>query len=215
MVTEMDCGDRFCDVEYHLKPTCVIYVDVSPDKPCQYPCSTTNCATELHNFMLCPTWSCTSKTTTTPNPPGPPLTTLSPLPTASSCSASVCVPSLVFNGIFGIMILAAVALFMLYRRRNQQRLSAFFHSSTNPLFDAEAGVDFFQNQRPIIRQPSTSRASEREPIMRYPSSSRISEREPLILPSGASNARPEQLSSGRLASPAMLSLSPAVQETQF
>ena len=201
LISEMDCGDRVCEVEYHLLPNCLLYTDISEDKHCAFPCSTSNCATELHHFMLCPVWSCTSKSTTTPSTP---LSTLTPWPKSSSyCSASVCVPSLVFNGLFGIMIVAAVALFLIYRRRNQ-RLMAFYHSSTNPLFEAEAGFDYFQNQRPIIRN-STSR------------SSRTSERDPLISQRRASNPRPEVESQPPLPLPAILSLSQtsSIQETQF
>ena len=195
----MDCGDRVCQVEYHLLPNCILYTDISEDKHCAYPCSTSNCVTELHHFMLCPTWMCTSKSTTTVSPP---LSTLTPWPTSSSnCSGSICVPSLVFNGLFGIMILAAIALFVAYRRRNE-RLMAFFHSSTNPMFDAEAGFDYFQNQRPIIRN-STAR------------SSRSSERDPLISATRASNLRADDSSTPY---PAVLPLNPTpanIQETQF
>lgn len=206
----MDCGDRVCEVEYRLLPNCVIYTDISEDRHCDYPCSTTNCATELHHFMICPTWSCTSKSTTTPSTTtaSPPLSTLVPWPTSSSnCSASICVPSLVVNGLFGIIILAAIALFVVYRRRNQ-RLTAFYNSSTNPMFEVEAGIDYFQNQGPIIRN-STAR------------SSRTSEREPLILPRRASNPRSAdsrltQLTS-QIPSPAILPLSSTsnMQETEF
>ena len=143
--------------------------------------------------MLCPTWTCTSKTTT----PSPPLSTLSPWPTSSSnCSGSVCVPSLVFNGLFGIILLSLVALLWTCWKRNQ-RLSAFYnyHSSTNPLFEAEAGIDYFENQRrPIIRN---RRISEREPLIE-PSLSltrRPSERDSLIDPLRASNPRQEGLAS--------------------
>ena len=191
----MDCGDRVCEMEYRLLPNCILYTDISEEKHCQYPCSTTNCATQIHNFIMCPTWTCMSKTTTTPSPP---LSTLTPWPTSSSnCSSTICVPSLVFNGLFGIIILLGIAVFVyFYRRSNQQSLSAFYHSSTNPLFDAEAGIDYFENQRrPIIRNPSL----------------RISERAPLIEPQQASNPRQES----RLAGPAILTLSPNIQETAF
>ena len=195
----MDCGDRLCEVEYRLLPNCILYTDISEDKHCAYPCSTTNCVTELHHFMLCPTWICTPKSTTTASPP---LSTLTPWPTSSSnCSGSICVPSLVFNGLFGIIILAGIALFLAYRRRNE-RLVAFYHSSTNPLFDAEAGFDYFQNQRPIIRN-STAR------------SSRSSERDPLISATRASNLRADDSSTPY---PAVLPLNPTpanIQETQF
>ena len=211
MVTEMDCGDRLCDVDYRLLPTCILYVDMNEEKHCQYPCSTTNCATELHNFMLCPTWTCTSKTTTTPSTP---LSTLSPWPTSSTnCSGSVCVPSLVFNGLFGILLLGLAALLWTCWKRNQ-RLSAFYnyHSSTNPLFEAEAGFDYFENQRPIIR---ARRISERDPLIE-PSLSltrRSSERDSLIDPLRASNPRQEGLGASGIASPAVLL--PSIQETQF
>ena len=209
MVTTMDCGDRTCDVEYRLLPTCILHVDISEEKHCQYPCSTTNCATELHNFMLCPTWICTSKTTTTSSPT---LPTLSPWPTSSTnCSASSCIPSLVFNGLFGLLFLS-IAAFVYFTWKRNRRLSAFFHSSTNPLFEAEAGFDYFQNQRrPIIRaQP----VSERHPLIE-PSLSRSSERDALIEPHGISNPSQRGLGASGPSSASSAVLFPSIQETQF
>ena len=204
IVSEMDCGDRVCEVEYHLLPNCILYTDLSEDKHCQFPCSTANCATELHNFMMCPIWSCSSKATTTPNPP---LSTLSPWPTSSSnCSSTICVPSLVVNGLFGIIILGFVALFIIYRRRNQ-RLSAFYHSETNPLFEAEAGLDYFQNQRPIIRTRTASIRTGRASL-------RSSERDPLIS-SNTSTAQREESNPSPPAAILALTPIPMMQETQF
>ena len=205
----MDCGNRTCEVEYRLLQNCVIYTDISPDQHCEYPCSTSNCATELHHFMLCPTWFCTSKSTTTPSTttPNPPLSTLVPWPTSSStCSGSVCVPSLVINGLFGIIILGFIALLIIYRRRNQ-RLSAFYNSSTNPMFEVEAGFDYFQNQGPIIRN-STARSSG------------ISERAPLISrrasnPRSADDRSSQPPTESQPTSAAILPLNPAMEETRF
>ena len=132
-----------------------MYTDVSPEQHCQYPCSTSNSVTELHHFLLCPSWSCSMKTTTTSA--SPPLSTLSPWPTSlSNYSTTICVASLVLNALFGIIIFALVGLFL---------ISAYLNSSTNPLFDA--GFDLFENehQRPIIRN------SERAPLLLPPRAS--------------------------------------------
>lgn len=206
----MDCGDKTCDVEYHLVANCLLYTDISEGRRCEYPCSTNNCRTEIHQFMLCPTWSCTSKTTTTtPSPTlSPTLPTLSPWPTSSSnCSSTICVPSLVFNGLFGVILLALVALYVLYRRRNR-RLTTFFNSQTNPLFEAEAGFDYFQNQRPIIRnQPRRTSSSEREPLIFTRRASN-----PGSNPGSADGRSICPLPSP---APAVLALNPNIQETQF
>ena len=97
MPSSVDCGDKLCRMEYLFSQTCILYVDLNEEKTCQYPCTFVNCKSEIHHLVLCPIWSCDSKTT-----PAPEISTLSPLPplpTASSCSPT-CVTSLVFNGIF-------------------------------------------------------------------------------------------------------------------
>lgn len=158
MSAEKDCGDRACTLEYRFASNCVIYVD-EKEEPCDYPCSLTNCVSEIHHYIICPIWSCSTKTTTTPAPSD--MSTLKPLPThGSTCSNDVCVPSLVFNALFGIMILSAIALFFVRRRRALTQRQADYDGIENPLF-----AD--RNRRPIIRR------SERLPLLppRRPSTS--------------------------------------------
>lgn len=150
MASNINCDDRTCEVEYRLLPNCVIYVDNDQDTTCQYPCSFLNCKTEMHPYTVCPIWTCSEKTTTTPSPP---LSTLVPFPSSSS---SGLITSIILNVLFGIALLALVGLYLLHRRRNQ-RLTAFMHSATNPSF--ESGFELFTNERPIIRN------QEREPLI--------------------------------------------------
>lgn len=150
MASDRDCGDRQCSLDYRFVQNCVIYISENSDQRCNYPCSTDNCVTELHHFIMCPTWSCTAKTTTTTSTPAPDMSTLSPLPThPSNCSNEVCVPSLVFNVLFGIMILAAIGLFLIRRRRALAQ--AYDFGIENPFFTDRQG--------PIIRH------SERLPLL--------------------------------------------------
>ena len=131
-------------MEYRFSQNCVLYIDVSEEKTCQYPCSFLNCQSEVHRLVLCPVWTCTSKTTT--QAPYPDISTLSPLPPMPTAgwSSSVCIPSFVFNGIFGIMFLALIML-LFFRRRRYQALANLtnFYGEVNPLF--------VESQGPIIR----------------------------------------------------------------
>lgn len=192
MASGIDCGDKTCDVEYRLLPNCVIYVDNDEQNACQYPCSFLNCKTELHAFTVCPIWSCSEKSTTTPSPP---LPTLVPFPTSSSNGSLT--TSIVFNVLFGMIILALVGLYLLRRRQNQ-RLTAYI-SATNPLF--ESGFDLFSNQRPIIRNSERDLLIPRSPPRR-------NSNPPTQVPSQIPNfyAGPEA---------AVLPVSSNVQETSF
>lgn len=158
MASERDCGDRVCSLDYRYVANCVIYVDKTPLVPCDFPCSFQNCESELHHYMACPIWSCATKTTPSPSD----MSTLSPLPTHPSlCSSEVCVPSIVFNVLFGLMILAAAAVVFFRRRRALAR--ADDDGIENLLFD--------DNRRdPIIRR------AERMPLL----SDRDSNRRPSI-----------------------------------
>ena len=155
MASGIDCLDRTCEVEYRLLPQCVLYVN-NDQGSCQYPCSFLNCKTESHQYIVCPIWSCSEKTTTSPTPP---LPTLVPFPTSSSSGLTT---SIVFNVLFGIIILALVGLYLLRRRQNQ-RLTAYI-SATNPLF--ESGYDLFNNQGPIIRNAERAPLIPRSPPRR-------------------------------------------------
>ena len=129
-------------MEYRFTQNCVLYVDISEEKTCQYPCSFLNCQSEVHRLVLCPVWTCSSKTTTQ----APDISTLSPLPPLPTVgwSSSVCIPSLVFNGIFGVIFLALLML-IFFRRRRYQALANLtnFYGEVNPLF--------VESQGPIIR----------------------------------------------------------------
>ena len=189
MASAIDCGDRSCEVEYRLLPNCVLYVDIDKDSSCQYPCSFVNCQTEVHQYTVCPIWTCTGKTTT----PSPPPATLVPFPTNSSSSSLI--TSIVFNVLFGIIILAIVGFFLIRRRQNR-RLTAYLSQQTNPLF--VSGFDLFNNQRPIIRN-----AAERDPLI------------PRSPPRRNSNPRPQIPNFYGGPEAAVLAVSSNVQETSF
>lgn len=145
MAADRDCGDRVCSLDYRYVANCVTYVAKDPKLPCDFPCSFENCETELHHFVACPVWSCTSKTTVSPSD----MSTLSPLPTHTNCSSDVCVPSIVFNVLFGIVILVGLGLFLIRRKRALARSAGI----ENPLFDED------RRTAPIIRR------SERMPLL--------------------------------------------------
>lgn len=151
MASTVDCGDKTCNMDYQFSQTCILYVDLNEEQVCQYPCSFVNCKSEIHHLVLCPIWSCDSKTTPTPD-----ISTLSPLPplpTASYCSPT-CVTSLIFNGIFGLIFLA-LGMLIFFRYRRSRALSNFY-SQVNPLF--------VESQGPIIRN------AERIPLLSRESS---------------------------------------------
>ena len=91
--------------------------------------------------------------------------------------------------------------------KHQSMIEAFYNSSTNPMFEVEAGFDYFQNQGPIIRN-STARSSG------------ISERAPLISrrasnPRSADDRSSQPPTESQPTSAAILPLNPAMEETRF
>lgn len=204
MASTIDCGDRICTMDYRFTQNCVLYVDISEEKTCQYPCSFLNCQSEVHRLVLCPVWACTSKTTT----PAPDISTLSPLPPLPTVgwSSSVCIPSLVFNGIFGTIFLALLMLLFLRRRRYQALANLTnFYGEVNPLF--------VESQGPIIRNV------ERIPLLARRASNQSNQPQgPLLNPSlnlNQSQARETAVNLPNFYEQIHAAVLPTVQETAF
>jgi hypothetical protein len=78
---DIDCGDKSCFVEYILLPDCYLYIHEHNDTKCEIPCNLEFCCRELHHYISCPVWHCTSHTTTTTTKT---TTTTSPLSTSTT-----------------------------------------------------------------------------------------------------------------------------------
>ena len=163
---QRDCGHSLCYEEIRFEANCVMHVDKSDSEPCDYPCTLRNCATELHYFSECPIWTCSEKTTTQapdPNSTTPqPSTTEPPKPTdAPVCASFVCISSVTFNCLIGLVGIVVVSICLRKRRANRSPPNTF----NNQLYDAFEGFDTFVNQDPIVRFSSRRNASEQVPLL--------------------------------------------------
>ena len=136
-----------CIASLHLQPTCILYVDESVDKICNFPCSEDNCVTETHHFILCPAWSCYDKSSTTMFP------TVSPANKTSPCSTPLCISSVTVNVLIVLVTFVLALIFLKRRRENRNRQAR----DLIPLF--ESGFEPFSNENPIIR------SAERLPLL--------------------------------------------------
>jgi hypothetical protein len=110
----IDCGDKECSLVHRFMDRCTIFLHTNVTN-CQIPCNLDGCKTEIHHFMNCPIWECSSHTTTTAAP-----TTTIPSPTPvpnSSGSEIVLYGSLGINGCFiSALLIFVVAKICKYRR---------------------------------------------------------------------------------------------------
>lgn len=60
----IDCGDKQCSLSHRILQNCVIYLHTN-NTECAIPCKLDGCKTEMHHYINCPIWECTSYTTTT------------------------------------------------------------------------------------------------------------------------------------------------------
>lgn len=115
----VDCGDRVCSLRHQIVKDCTVYIHTN-NSECVIPCLTTGCKREMHHFINCPIWECTSKTTTslspsttTPSPFSP--TTPNPIP--QSGHLPLIISSVSLNVLFVFLVIG----FIFYRKVRRQR----------------------------------------------------------------------------------------------
>ena len=155
---EKDCGSTFCTSELIFQTTCILYTDRSLEETCEYPCSTTNCETEIHHSVLCTVWTCLPKTTT--SEPVPVITTPKPNPGSDHCTSALCISSVSLNVLILLALLIGISVFLIRRFLNRTRPS---NSLENPLFDE--GFALFDNFSNEDRNPIIRTSSERRPLL--------------------------------------------------
>lgn len=110
-MTNMDCGDKVCDVRYQLVPTCLLYV-INNNTDCDIPCNLEDCLKEIRLNFVCPIWQCEEKvTTTTTTTSTTTITQLTTTQTPNDDISSLNVASLVGNVILSIFLAACLLYF--------------------------------------------------------------------------------------------------------
>jgi len=104
LTMETDCGDRLCNIDYKILPTCHMYVKTPGN--CSIPCNVAECKIEIFHQIRCPVIHCFPKPSTTTVSPF----TIAPLPTNSDCSGPVCISLLALNILFFIVIVTGAIL---------------------------------------------------------------------------------------------------------
>lgn len=144
-VTAVDCFNKTCELTYEVVPNCYIYVQDEQDPSCQIPCNLNACTVELHHFILCPLWTCESKTSTTTLAPLPPSSTPNPFPPSPShmCSNPLCISSVTVNALIIFAILIGVILYKVKQTRRAR--TAFNDNNESPTNDYDL------QHSPIVR----------------------------------------------------------------